>query len=91
MTNKHDNAEDAQRVVTPQDLAALGAPQLVYIREVPASEVLAQEPIPGLDVEPDAIWYAVHAADGSRLAVLDDREAAFDTAREHQLKPVSVH
>jgi hypothetical protein len=33
----------------------------------------------------------VHASDGERLAVLDDRAAAFEAAREHEYEPVSVH
>ncbi len=73
------------------NLAELGAPNLVYVREVPASEILAEAPMPDMDVDPDAMWYAVHAADGARLAVLNDRDAAFLAARQHDLKPVSVH
>ena len=35
--------------------------------------------------------YAVHAADGSRIALLPDRALAFATARLHDVEPVSVH
>jgi hypothetical protein len=35
--------------------------------------------------------FAVHAADGTRLAVIADREAAFAAVRSHDLEPVSVH
>lgn len=76
---------------TDQDFAAVGAPELVYVREVSAAEVLAETSIPGARPAEGAIWYAVHAADGERLAVLDDRDAAFAAARGHDLKPVSVH
>ena len=44
-----------------------------------------------VDIDPEAILYAVHAADGSRLAILDDRKAAFAAARGHELDPMSVH
>lgn len=79
-------------IMTKEALAALGATDLVYIRAVSAREVLADTPLPQhSEVDPDAILYAVHAADGSRLAVLDDRKAAFAAARGNELNPVSVH
>lgn len=81
--------------ITKEKLALLGAPELVYIRAVSAKDILQDlnDPAEDLDVnlDPNAILYAVHAADGSRLAVLDDRAAAFAAARGHELKPVSVH
>jgi len=45
----------------------------------------------GLSIDPDATLYAVHGADGERLAVMVDREAAFAAAMAHELEPVSVH
>jgi hypothetical protein len=78
--------------ITKEALAALGGPELVYIRTVSAREVLADTPLSDEDAyDPNAILYAVHAADGSRLAVLEDRKAAFAAARGNELKPVSVH
>ncbi len=85
------NSPDFLKNLKPEDLEVFGAPNLVYVREVPAAEVLAETPLPGAEPEDGAIWYAVHAADGERLAVLDDREAAFAAAIGHDLKPVSVH
>ena len=37
------------------------------------------------------IGYAVHAADGTPIAVHADRALAFATARLHDIEPVSVH
>jgi hypothetical protein len=83
---------DMPELITKEALAALGGKSLVYIREISAREILADTPAPELeDLDPDAILYAVHAADGSRLAILDDRKAAFAAARGHELNPVSVH
>jgi hypothetical protein len=45
----------------------------------------------GLSIDPEATLYAVHGADGERLAVMVDRETAFATAVAHELEPVSVH
>ncbi|HEV7354104.1 MAG TPA: DUF1150 family protein [Brevundimonas sp.] len=81
-------------IISKQDLAGLGAPDLVYVREVRAREVLGAETVThvrGLDIDPDQMLYAVHAADGERLAVLIDRDAAFAAAMAHELAPVSVH
>ena len=35
--------------------------------------------------------YAVHDADGERLALVADRKLAFVLAREHNYAPVNVH
>ncbi|MHA6325370.1 DUF1150 family protein [Roseivivax sp. CAU 1753] len=35
--------------------------------------------------------YAVHAADGERLAVVKDRSLAFILARQNDMSPVTVH
>lgn len=74
--------------------AALGAPNLVYVRPIKAAEILADTPIEtvrGFDLQPDQILYAVHRANGERLAVLGDRNSAIAAALAHELAPVSVH
>lgn len=82
----------AAKTVTKRALALLGAPELVYVRAVSARDVMADPEFPSdIKIDPNATWYAVHAASGERLAVLDDRAAAFAAARGHELRPVSVH
>lgn len=74
--------------------AALGAPQLVYVRPIKAAEIMADTPIEtirGFDLKPEQTLYAVHRADGARLAVLGDRDSAIAAALAHELAPVSVH
>ena len=74
--------------------AALGGPDLVYVREVTATELMETIPheiVEGFDIEPDQTLYAVHRANGERLAVLSNRESAFAAALTHELVPVSVH
>ena len=44
-----------------------------------------------LDLDSDQTLYAVHSADGERLAVMLDRDTAFAAAVAHELAPVSVH
>jgi hypothetical protein len=74
--------------------AALGAPHLVYVRPIKAAEIMADTPIEtirGFDLKPEQTLYAVHRADGARLAVLGDRDSAVAAALAHELAPVSVH
>jgi hypothetical protein len=35
--------------------------------------------------------FSVHAADGTQLAIIGDRDTAFAAVRSHDLEPVSVH
>jgi hypothetical protein len=80
--------------MTSEDFAGLGAPDLVYVREIKASDVLADAAdveVKGLEIDPEQTLYAVHSADGERLAVMIDRETAFAAAMAHELAPVSVH
>lgn len=81
-------------IMTKEDFRGLGAPDLVYVREIRASDVMADVAVTvekGLSIDPEATLYAVHGADGERLAVMMDRESAFAAAVAHELEPVSVH
>ena len=80
--------------LTAEAFAALGGPSLVYVRPIKAAEILADTPldeIRGFDLKPEQILYAVHRADGARLAVLGDKDAAVAAALANELAPVSVH
>ena len=63
-------------VLTQQDLMALGMEQIAYVKAV--------------EVE-GATAYAVHAADGTKIAVMASRDLAEAAIRHHDLEPVSVH
>lgn len=74
--------------------AALGAPSLVYVRPIKAKDILGAtqlEQVQGVPIDPDQTLYAVHGADGVRLAVLGDRDSAIAAAVANELAPVSVH
>ncbi len=80
--------------LTTEAFAALGAPNLDYVRAIKAAEIMADTPVEtirGFDLRPEQILYAVHRADGARLAVLGDRNSAIAAALAHELAPVSVH
>ena len=78
------------RKLTPEMFAQAGMPNIVYVREVLAGE-LAGELGSEIDLPADTQLFAVHAANGQRMAVLDNREAAFAGARQYDLEPVSAH
>ncbi len=64
------------RQLSPRELGMLGMEQVAYVKPVLAEGVLA---------------FAVHAADGTQLAIILDRDAANALVRRHGLEPVSVH
>lgn len=81
-------------ILTTEAFAALGGPDLVYVRPIKASEIMASTPaaqIQGFKLDPEQTLYAVHRADGERLAVMTDRDSAVAAALAHELAPVSVH
>ncbi len=64
------------RHMSARDLTLFGMQDIAYIKQV---------------VVNDAAGYAVHAADGTQIAVLANRDVAFATVRQHDLDPLSVH
>ncbi len=81
------------RHLTPETFANIGVPNIVYVREILASDLADELGQLGseIDVPADTRLFAVHAANGQRMAVLDDRATAFAGARQYDLEPVSVH
>jgi hypothetical protein len=62
--------------------------RVVYVRSVQVADLpddLREQ------VAPLEVIYAVHGADGQRLALVADRKLAFHLAREHDATPMSVH
>jgi len=62
--------------MSARDFALFGMQDMAYIKSVTVNDV---------------VGYAVHAADGTQIAVLPDRNIAFATVRQHELEPLSVH
>ncbi len=93
-TRSSSIAPEAPETLAPEAFAALGGPDLVYVRAIKARDVLGDEPEEALEqfsITPDQTLYALYRADGARLAVLSDRDSAFAAALAHELAPVSVH
>ena len=62
--------------------------RIVYIREVSVDDLPedVREQAEGAEV-----LYAVHSADGERLALVKERNLAFALARQNDFAPVTVH
>lgn len=69
--------------------------KLCYVRPVLARDVrdeLEREVGDANDsLTDESVLYALHADDGSRIAVMSGRDIAFAAARQHEMTPVSVH
>ncbi|HAH10851.1 MAG TPA: DUF1150 domain-containing protein [Alphaproteobacteria bacterium] len=77
---------------TAEALAQLGADKTVYVRSVLASKLKAEGLLPdSANIDAETTLYAVHAADGTPLAIVDNRDLAFTGARRQDMEPVSVH
>ena len=64
------------RQMSSRELALFGMQDLAYVKPVLVDGITA---------------FAVHAADGTQVTVLPDREIALATVRQHELEPLSVH
>ncbi len=70
------NQMEKLRHISPQEFALLGMQDLAYVKRVTVNDEAA---------------FAIHAADGTQVAVLPDRDIAIATVRQHDLEPLSVH
>lgn len=73
---------------TPFNFTNLDQDRLVYIRPVDVIDL--PEDMRNQAQGRDHI-YAVHSADGERLALVADRTMAFVLARQNDFSPVNVH
>ena len=64
------------RHITPAQLQQLGVSQLAYVKPVMLN---------------GAAMFAIHAADGSPMAVAEDRNLALAAIVEHEMIPTLVH
>ena len=76
--------------VTETDLAAIGEGNLAYLRQMSSDEMRARFPS-ARSIEPGLDLWALFAADGTPLAVSDDRGSILASASENELQTVSTH
>jgi len=71
-----DDAKPKDTDTIQAAMAVLEDPSIAYIK--------------GVEIDGEAA-YAIHAADGTELAILADRDTAFAAAMTNDYLPVSVH
>ena len=81
MTENQEAGQDVSTTVdirhlSAQQLQALGMTQLAYVKSVMVDGAAA---------------FAIHAADGTPMALAGDREIAFAAIRQHEMMPTLVH
>jgi hypothetical protein len=64
------------RQLSARELGMLGMNDVAYVKRV---------------VEEGKEAFAVHAADGTRMAVVPNRDLAFAAVRQNDMEPASVH
>ena len=64
------------RHITPDQLQQLGLSQLAYVKPIMLN---------------GAAMFAIHGADGSPMAVADDRNLALAAIVQHEMVPTLVH
>jgi len=62
--------------ISPQQLAMLGVQQIAYVKPVVVNGTAA---------------YAIHAADGTPMAIAGERDAALAAIMQHEMVPALVH
>jgi hypothetical protein len=67
---------EQMRHMTANDLAMLGMQDIAYVKPVTVD---------------GGTSFAIHAADGTQMALTANRDLAFAVVRQNEMEPVSVH
>ncbi|WP_235919207.1 BQ00720 family protein [Aureimonas psammosilenae] len=78
------------QTISTNDLAAIGEGHLAYLRRMSSDDIRARFPS-AQSIQPGLNLWALFAADGTPLAVSDDRGSIIASANENQLMTVSLH
>jgi hypothetical protein len=82
--------DDALHHLTPEQLAALGAGAIAYIKPMRAKDVADLFPQMNGTL-PDQPLFALLAANGTPILITDSKEAALANAWQHELVTLSLH
>ncbi|MEX6508340.1 DUF1150 family protein [Jiella sp. M17.18] len=83
-------SESIVNTITESDLAAIGEGHLAYLRRMTSDEIRARFPA-AQAIQPGLNLWALFSADGTPLAVSDDRGSILESASENELQTVSIH
>ncbi|KAA0968540.1 DUF1150 domain-containing protein [Aureimonas fodinaquatilis] len=73
-----------------RELAALGEGHVAYLRRMSSDDIRARFPT-AQSIRPGIKLWALFSADGTPLAVSDDRGSILASASENELQTVSLH
>ncbi|WP_102959566.1 DUF1150 family protein [Mangrovicella endophytica] len=76
--------------ISTSDLASLGEGHLAYLRRMSSDDIRARFPS-AQSIKPGLNLWALFGADGTPLAVSDDRGSILASASENELLTVSIH
>lgn len=89
-TRRTQETRQVASIMSELELARLGGGQIAYIRILTSDEARAM--FPSVDGLPKGIQlFALHAADGTPLALTDSHQAAVGHARDDDLEVASIH
>ncbi len=81
---------DRAPIMSDKEFAELGEGEWAYIKALTSEE--AQEAYPTIEELPEGIHiYALHSADGSPIALTDDRGVAIEQAMGEELEIAPLH
>jgi hypothetical protein len=76
LTDKIDASQYDIRMLSAEDLGKLGVAQIAYVKQVMVDGEVA---------------FAIHAADGTPMAVAESPDVAYAAILQHELMPALVH
>jgi hypothetical protein len=76
--------------ISEAELATIGSGHIAYLRQITGAEISHAFPN-AVKIPPQALVWALFAADGTPLALSDNQGAALASAFENDLVPVSVN
>lgn len=77
-------------MISANDLASIGEGHLAYLRRMSSDDIRARFPS-AQSIQPGLDLWALFSADGTPLAVSDDRGSILASASENHLMTVSIH
>lgn len=89
-SKSHNRAARNEAAISQLELAKLGGGHVAYIKTLTSDE--AQRMFPAVRELPSGInLYALHAADGTPIALTDTKQAALSHAMDGELLIAAIH
>ncbi len=80
--SQQNNVRDILKALSPRDFLRIGMDEIAYVRPVS---------LKGMQATDVKEAFAIYAADGTQLSVLDSMDMAIATMRHNDLVPVTLH